>query len=47
MGIDCHTSGGEIIGTVSHEKWEKTPQSLLKELVNMVQEAAVVQEQEC
>ena len=40
-GTVCHTSGGEIIGTVSQEKWEKT-QSLVNELDAVVQEASVV-----
>ena len=33
----CHTNKGEIIGTVSQEKWEKT-QSLVLELAEMVEE---------
>ena len=45
-GTVYHTSGGGIIATVSQEKWKKT-QSLVRELVVAVQEAAVVQEQEC
>ena len=41
----CHTSGGEIIGTVSQEKWEKT-KALVTELADMVAEAVVIQDQE-
>ena len=45
-GTVCHTSGGEIIGTVSQEKWEKI-RALVLELANMVAGAKLVQEQEC
>ena len=44
-GTVCHTSIGEIIGTVSQERWEKT-EALVIELSNMVVGAAVIQEQE-
>ena len=46
VGIDCHTSGCEIIGTMSREKWEKT-RALVTELADMVARAAVIQDQEC
>ena len=45
-GIICHIIGGEITGTVSQEKWEKT-RALVSELANMVARIEVVQEQEC
>ena len=45
-GTVCHTSGGEIIGTVSQEKWGKT-RALVLELADMVTRGKFVQEQEC
>ena len=42
-GTVCHTSGGEIIGTVSQEKWEKM-QLLVGELAEIVEKASVIQE---
>ena len=44
-GTVCHTSGGEIIGTVSQEKWEKT-KALVTELADTVAEAVIIHEQE-
>ena len=46
VGTICHRSRGEIIGTVSHEKWEKT-RELVKELATLVEGSAIMQEQEC
>ena len=45
-GTVCHTSGREIIGTVSQEKWEKT-RALVTELAAMVADSADIHEQEC
>ena len=39
----CHTSGGEIIGTVSQEEWGKT-KALVTELVDMVMDAVAIHE---
>ena len=41
----CHTSGGEIIDTVSQENWEKT-RALVTEIITVVAESADIQEQE-
>ena len=40
-----HTSGGEIVETISQEKWEKT-QSLVLELARMVEKAVAIEDQE-
>ena len=45
-GNVCHTSRGEIIGTVSQEKWEKT-RTLVTGLTDMVADSADIKEQEC
>ena len=45
-GTICHTSGGEIVGTMPQEKWEKT-RALVTELADTAARAAVIQEQEC
>ena len=45
-GTVCHTSRGEIIGTVSQEKWEKA-RALVMELAAMAADFSDTQEQEC
>ena len=45
-GTACHTSRGEIISTMSQEKWEKT-RALVMELIAMVADSVDIQEEEC